>query len=205
MSGINLPYVVTNVDGKDQSMDLITREMVMHRRIRFTGEVNDASADVVTAQLLYLKERSDEDIELWINSPGGSVTAGQAIRDVMDEVKKTCDICTVASGLSGSMAAVLLACGTKGKRFAAPSAEIMIHQPLGGAQGQATDIILIADHIQHTKMKLAAILAEACDKPVKTLMRDMERDNWKSAKEAMKYGLVDHIGFPDKNEEVMYE
>lgn len=205
MSEFIPPSVVSNVDGKDQSMNLITHDLLTNRVIYFIGEVNDMSALNAITQLRLLATRSDDDIVFYINSPGGAVTAGLAIRDVMEEVKKQCDISTVCIGLGASMGAVLLAAGTKGKRYATPNAEIMIHQPLGGAQGQATDISLVADHIQHTKKKLAAMLANDCDKPVKTLTHDMERDKWMSAEDAMKYGLVDHVGFPEQNKEVSYE
>lgn len=205
MNEIIFPSVVTNVDGKDQSMNLITHELLSNRVIYLTGEINDMTALNVITQLRLLAGRSDDDIVLFINSPGGSVTAGLAICDTMNTVMQKCDICTVCLGLGASMGAILLAGGTRGKRYAAPNAAILIHQPLGGVQGQATDISLMADHIQLTKKKLASILADACGKPAKILLRDMERDNWKSAEEAKKYGLIDHIGFPDRTQEIDYE
>lgn len=196
MSELILPSVISNVDGLDQSLNLVSHDFLTNRSIYLIGPVTDFSALNMITQLRYLASRSDDDIRFYINSPGGSVTAGMAILDVM-KYGVSCDISTVCIGLAASMGAALLAAGTKGKRYASPNSEVMIHQPLGGVQGQATDISLVADHIQHTKKKLATLLAEACDKPVKSLMRDIERDNWKTAADAMKYGLIDHVGFPD--------
>ena len=203
MSEILFPSVIANVDGHDQSMNLVSHDFMVNRTIYLNGEVNDVSALNIITQLRYLDAKSDEDIQFFINSPGGSVTAGMAIYDVMKSLH--CDVSTITIGVAASMGAFLLSAGTNGKRFAAPEAEIMIHQPLGGAQGQATDISLVAEHIQSVKKKLTSIMAKACDKPVKTLMRDMERDNWKTAAEAKKYGLVDHVGFPGQIKEEDYE
>lgn len=199
MGEILFPSVLVNVDGYNQSMNLISHDFKVNRTIYLIGEINDFSALNVITQLLYLESKSDDEIKFFINSPGGSVTSGMAIYDVMKSLH--CDISTVAIGVAASMGAFLLAAGTKGKRFAAPEAEIMIHQPLGGAQGQATDIFLVAEHIQRIKKRLTVIMADACGKTVKTLMRDMERDNWKTAEEAKRYGLVDFVGFPSQNEE----
>ena len=150
------------------------------------------SASLIVAQMLFLEsEDPGKDIQLYINSPGGSVTAGMAIYDTMKYIK--CDVATTCIGMAASMGAFLLAGGTKGKRFALPNAEVMIHQPLGGAQGQATEIQIAAEHILKTKKKLNSILAENCGKPLDVVMADTERDNWMSAEEAKAYGLIDHV------------
>lgn len=196
MSEVLFPCVVTNVEGHDQSTNLISYDFMKNRTIYINGEINDWVALSVISQLKYLDRKGDDDITIVINSPGGTVSAGMAIYDAM-KYGVNCDVCTVATGVAASMGAFLLAAGTKGKRYATPSAEIMIHQPLGGVQGQATDISLVADHIQHIKKKLAEILAEACSKSVKKLLNDMERDNWKTSFQAKEYGLIDYIGYPD--------
>lgn len=159
----------------------------------FLGEeVNETSASIIVAQLLFLEaEDPDKDIHLYINSPGGSVTAGMAIYDTMKYIK--CDVSTVCIGMAASMGAFLLAGGAKGKRFALPNAEIMIHQPLGGTQGQATEIEIAAKHILRTKEKLNRMLAENTGKDYETICADTERDNWKSAEEACEYGLIDKV------------
>ena len=160
--------------------------------IMLSDEVNDATASLVAAQLLYLEGQDpDKDIHLYINSPGGSVTAGMAIYDTMKYIK--CDVSTVCIGMAASMGAFLLAGGAKGKRFALPNAEIMIHQPLGGTQGQATEIEIAAKHILRTKEKLNRMLAENTGKDYETICADTERDNWKSAEEACEYGLIDKV------------
>jgi ATP-dependent Clp protease protease subunit len=157
-----------------------------------SDEVNDATASLVVAQLLYLEgQDSDKDISLYINSPGGSVSAGLAIYDTMQYIK--CDVSTICMGMAASMGAFLLSSGAKGKRFALPNSEIMIHQPLGGAKGQATDIKIAAEHILRTRDKLNKILAENTGKPVEQIAIDTERDNWLSAQEAMDYGIVDKV------------
>ena len=157
-----------------------------------SDEVNDATASLVIAQLLYLEGQDpDKDISLYINSPGGSVSAGLAIYDTMQYIK--CDVSTICMGMAASMGAFLLAAGAKGKRFALPNSEIMIHQPLGGAQGQATDVIIHADHIKRTREKLNAILAERTGKPIEQIAIDTERDNFMSAQEAAEYGLIDKV------------
>ena len=165
----------------------------MKDRIIFLGEdVNDVTASLVVAQLLFLEsEDPGKDINLYINSPGGSVTAGMAIYDTMNYIK--CDVCTTCIGMAASMGAFLLSGGTKGKRFALPNAEIMIHQPSVGAQGQATDINIVAEHITKTKRKLNEILAANTGKPIEVIEQDTERDNYMSAQEAMEYGLIDRV------------
>ncbi|MBQ3899675.1 MAG: ATP-dependent Clp endopeptidase proteolytic subunit ClpP [Lachnospiraceae bacterium] len=175
----------------ERSYDIYSR--LLKDRIIFLGEeVNDASASIVVAQLLFLEaEDPEKDIHLYINSPGGSVTAGMAIYDTMQYIK--CDVSTVCIGMAASMGAFLLSGGAKGKRYALPNAEIMIHQPLGGAQGQATEIEIAAKHILRTKEKLNKILAENTGKPYETVCQDTERDNWLTADEACEYGLVDKV------------
>ena len=186
-----IPYVIEQTGRGERSYDIFSR--LLNDRIIFLGEeVTDVSANLVVAQLLFLEsEDPNKDIQLYINSPGGSVTAGMAIYDTMNYVK--CDVSTICMGMAASMGAFLLAGGTKGKRFALPNAEVMIHQPLGGAQGQATEIQIAAEHILKTKKKLNSILAENCGKPLDVVMADTERDNWMSAEEAKAYGLIDHV------------
>ena len=157
-----------------------------------TDEVNDTTASLVVAQLLYLEGQDmEKDISLYINSPGGSVTAGMAIFDTMNYIK--CDVSTICMGMAASMGAFLLAAGAKGKRFALPNSDIMIHQPSGGAQGQATDIMIHADHIIATKKKLNQILSERTGQPLEVIARDTERDNFMTAQQAMEYGLIDKV------------
>ncbi len=186
-----VPYVIEQTSRGERSYDIYSR--LLKERIIFLGEeVNDTTASLVVAQLLFLEaEDPEKDIHLYINSPGGSVTAGMAIYDTMQFVK--CDVSTNCIGMAASMGAFLLAGGAKGKRFALPNAEIMIHQPLGGAQGQATEIEIAAKHILQTKQKLNRILAENCGKDIDVVSADTERDNWKTAEEAKEYGLIDHI------------
>lgn len=186
-----VPYVIEQTSRGERSYDIYSR--LLKERIIFLGEeVNETTASLVVAQLLFLEaEDPEKDIHLYINSPGGSVTAGMAIYDTMQFVK--CDVSTNCIGMAASMGAFLLAGGAKGKRFALPNAEIMIHQPLGGAQGQATEIEIAAKHILQTKQKLNRILAENCGKDVDVVAADTERDNWKTAEEALEYGLIDHI------------
>lgn len=203
MNEVLFPGIVTNINGHDQSTNLISYDFEKNRIIYISGEINDFTAVSVVSQLRYLDSKSDDDIIVFINSPGGSVTSGMAIYDCIRNVH--CDVVTVATGMAASMGAFLLAAGTKGKRYATPSAEIMIHQPLGGVRGQATDISLVANHIQYLKKKLAGILAEECGKTLKKLMHDTERDNWMSSKVAKEYGLIDHVGYPNANMEVPYE
>ena len=186
-----VPMVVEQSNRGERSYDIYSR--LLKDRIIFLGEeVNDVTASLVVAQLLFLAaEDSDKDINLYINSPGGSVTAGMAIYDTMKYIK--CDVSTVCIGMAASMGAFLLAGGAKGKRFALPNAEIMIHQPLGGTQGQATEIEIAAKHILRTKEKLNRMLAENTGKDYETICADTERDNWKSAEEACEYGLIDKV------------
>lgn len=186
-----VPMVIEQTNRGERSYDIYSR--LLKDRIIFLGEeVNDVSANLVIAQMLFLEgEDPDKDIRLYINSPGGSVTAGMGIYDTMQYVK--CDVSTVCVGLAASMGAFLLAAGAKGKRFALPNSEVMIHQPSGGAQGQATDIKIHADWILKTKKKLNEILAERTGQPLDIIERDTERDNFMSAQEAMAYGLVDKI------------
>lgn len=186
-----IPYVIEQTSKGERSYDIYSR--LLKERIIFLGEeVNETTASLTVAQLLFLEaEDPEKDIQLYINSPGGSVTAGMAIYDTMRYIK--CDVSTICIGMAASMGAFLLAGGTKGKRLALPNAEIMIHQPLGGAQGQATEIEIAAKHILRTKQKLNSILAENCGQPYDVIAADTERDNWKSAEEAMQYGLIDKV------------
>lgn len=186
-----VPYVIEQTSRGERSYDIYSR--LLKERIIFLGEeVNDVSASVVVAQLLFLEaDDPDKDIQLYINSPGGSVTAGLAIYDTMQYIK--CDVSTICMGMAASMGAFLLAGGAKGKRMALPNAEIMIHQPSGGAQGQATDIKIVADHILKTKKKLNEILAANTGQPLEVIAADTERDNYMSAEEAVAYGLIDSI------------
>ncbi|MBQ7832246.1 MAG: ATP-dependent Clp endopeptidase proteolytic subunit ClpP [Lachnospiraceae bacterium] len=186
-----VPYVVEQTSRGERSYDIYSR--LLKDRIIFLGEeVNEVTAGLVVAQLLFLEaEDPDKDIQLYINSPGGSVTAGMAIYDTMQYIK--CDVATICVGMAASMGAFLLAGGTKGKRMALPNAEIMIHQPLGGAQGQATEIEIAAKHILHTKEKLNKILAANTGQPYDVIAADTERDNWKTADEAKEYGLIDCV------------
>ena len=186
-----VPYVIEQTSRGERSYDIYSR--LLKERIIFLGEeVNEVTASLTVAQLLFLEaEDPEKDIQLYINSPGGSVTAGMAIYDKMRYIK--CDVSTICIGMAASMGAFLLAGGTKGKRLALPNAEIMIHQPLGGAQGQATEIEIAAKHILRTKQKLNTILAENCGQPYDVIAADTERDNWKSAEEAMQYGLIDKV------------
>ena len=186
-----IPYVIEQTSKGERSYDIYSR--LLKERIIFLGEeVNDASASVIVAQLLFLEsEDPEKDISLYINSPGGVITAGMAIYDTMQYIK--CDVSTVCIGMAASMGAFLLAGGTKGKRMALPNAEIMIHQPAGGAQGQATEIEITAKHILATKEKMARIMAQNTGQDYEVIMADTERDNWKSAEEALAYGLIDRI------------
>lgn len=186
-----VPVVLEQTNHGERSYDIYSR--LLKERIIFLGEeVNDVTASLVVAQLLFLEgEDPEKDIHLYINSPGGSVTAGMAIYDTMQFVK--CDVSTMCIGMAASMGAFLLAGGAKGKRSALPNAEIMIHQPLGGAQGQATEIEIAAKHILRTKEKLNRILAENTGRDYELIAADTERDNWKSAEEAVEYGLIDYV------------
>ena len=186
-----VPYVIEQTSRGERSYDIYSR--LLKERIIFLGEeVNDVTASLVVAQLLFLEaDDPEKDIQLYINSPGGSVTAGFAIYDTMQYIK--CDVSTICIGMAASMGAFLLSGGTKGKRMALPNAEIMIHQPLGGAQGQATEIEIAAKHILKTKEKLNKILAENCNQPLDVIAKDTDRDNWMTAEEAKEYGLIDLV------------
>ena len=186
-----VPYVVEQTNRGERSYDIYSR-LLNDRIVMLTDEVNDASASVVVAQLLYLEGQDPtKDISLYINSPGGSVTAGMSIFDTMQYIK--CDVSTICMGIAASMGAFLLAAGTKGKRLSLHNSEIMIHQPLGGAKGQATEIEIAAKHILQTKKKLNTILAERTGQPYDRVVADTERDNWMTAQEAMEYGLIDKV------------
>ena len=186
-----VPYVIEQTSRGERSYDIYSR--LLKERIIFLGEeVNEVTASLVVAQLLFLEaEDPEKDIQLYINSPGGSVTAGFAIYDTMQYIK--CDVSTICIGMAASMGAFLLSGGAKGKRMALPNAEIMIHQPLGGAQGQATEIEIAAKHILKTKEKLNKILAENCNQPLDVIAKDTDRDNWMTAEEAKAYGLIDLV------------
>ena len=186
-----VPYVVEQTNRGERSYDIFSR-LLNDRIIVLSDEVNDTTASIVVAQLLFLEGQDpDKDISLYINSPGGSVTAGMAIYDTMQYIK--CDVSTICMGMAASMGAFLLSSGAKGKRFALPNSEIMIHQPLGGARGQATEIKIVADHIIKTREKLNRILAENTGRSIEEIARDTERDNYLTAQEAMEYGLVDKV------------
>lgn len=186
-----IPYVIEQTPQGERSYDIYSR--LLKDRIIFLGdEVNDATASIVVAQLLFLEsEDPSKDIYLYINSPGGSVTAGMAIYDTMQYIK--CDVATICVGMAASMGAFLLAGGAKGKRQALPNAEIMIHQPSGGTQGQASEILIAAEHILKIKKKLNQYLAENTGQPLETIEKDTDRDNWMSAEEAVRYGLIDSV------------
>ena len=186
-----IPYVIEQTSRGERSYDIYSR--LLKERIIFLGEeVTDVSANVIIAQLLFLEgEDPDKDIHLYINSPGGSVSAGLAIYDTMQYIK--CDVSTICVGMAASMGAFLLSGGAKGKRYALPNAEIMIHQPLGGAKGQATDIKIAADHILKTRERLNKILAQNTGQTLERVEADTERDNFMSAQEAKEYGLVDEV------------
>ena len=186
-----VPYVIEQTSRGERSYDIYSR--LLKDRIIFLGEeVNDTTASLIVAQMLFLEaEDPEKDIQLYINSPGGSVTAGLAIYDTMQYIK--CDVATICIGMAASMGAFLLAGGAKGKRSALPNAEIMIHQPLGGTKGQATEIEIAAKHILQTKERLNRILAENTGQSYEVICADTERDNWKSAQEAMEYGLIDKV------------
>ena len=186
-----IPMVVEQTDRGERSYDIYSK-LLEERIIFITGEINDALATTVVAQLLYLEAKdSTKDIDVYINSPGGSVTAGLAIYDTMNFIK--CGVSTICIGMAASMAAFLLSSGEKGKRFALPSSEIMIHQPLGGAQGQASDIKIQAEHILSIKKRLNEILAKNTGKPVERIEIDTDRDNYLTAEDALSYGLIDKI------------
>ena len=186
-----VPTVVEQTSRGERAYDIYSR-LLKERRIFLADDVNDTTASLVIAQLLFLEsEDTTKDISLYINSPGGSVSAGFGIYDTMNYIK--CDVSTICVGMAASMGAFLLSGGTKGKRIALPNSEIMIHQPLGGAQGQATDMKIHTDHIIRTREKLNRILAANTGKPLEVIERDTERDNFLTAEQALEYGLIDHI------------
>ena len=186
-----VPYVVEQTNRGERSYDIFSR-LLNDRIVMLNQDVNSASAGVIVAQLLYLEGQDPEkDIALYINSPGGVITDGMAIYDTMQYIK--CDVSTICIGMAASMGSFLLAAGTKGKRFALPNSEIMIHQPSGGAQGQATDISIHANHILHVKKKLNTILSERTGQPLEVIERDTERDNFMTAQQALEYGLIDKV------------
>jgi ATP-dependent Clp protease protease subunit len=186
-----VPYVVEQTSRGERSYDIFSR-LLNDRIIMLNDEVNDTTASLVVAQLLYLEGQDpDKDISLYINSPGGVITAGMAIYDTMQYIK--CDVSTICMGMAASMGAFLLAAGAKGKRYALPNAEIMIHQPSGGAQGQATDIQIQAERILQKKKSLNTILAERTGQPYEVICKDTERDNFMTAQQAMEYGLIDKV------------
>jgi len=186
-----VPMVIEQTSRGERSFDIFSR--LLNDRIIILGEeVNEVTAGLVVAQMLYLEGQDPEkDIQLYINSPGGSVSAGFAIFDTMQFIK--CDISTICIGMAASMGAFLLAAGTKGKRFALPNSEILIHQPMGGAQGQASDIKIHAEHILRTRENLNRILAERTGKPIEVIAKDTERDNFMTAEQAVEYGLIDKV------------
>ena len=186
-----VPYVIEQTSRGERSYDIYSR-LLKERIIFLHSEVNDASASVIVAQLLFLEaEDPEKDIQLYINSPGGSISAGMAIYDTMNYIK--CDVSTMCIGMAASMGAFLLAGGAKGKRFALPNAEIMIHQPSGGAQGQATEIEINAKHILQIRERMNRLMAENTGQTYETIAADTERDNWKTAEEAKAYGLIDEV------------
>ena len=186
-----VPYVIEQTARGERSYDIYSR-LLNDRIIFLADEVNDVTASLVVAQLLFLEAQDpDKDIFLYINSPGGSISSGMAIYDTMNYIK--CDVCTICIGMAASMGAFLLSSGTKGKRFALPNAEVMIHQPLGGTQGQASDIKIHADHIIKIREKLNRILSEQTGQPLEVIERDTDRDNYMSADQAAQYGLIDKV------------
>lgn len=186
-----VPYVVEQTSRGERSYDIFSR-LLSERIVMLTGEVNDASASLVVAQLLYLESQDPtKDISLYINSPGGSVTAGMSIYDTMQYIK--CDVSTICMGMAASMGAFLLSSGAKGKRYALPNSDIMIHQPLGGFQGQASDIMIHANYIDRIKARLNKILSDNTGQPLEIIEKDTDRDNFMSAQEACDYGLIDKV------------
>ncbi|MBR2406798.1 MAG: ATP-dependent Clp endopeptidase proteolytic subunit ClpP [Clostridia bacterium] len=186
-----IPYVVEQTSRGERSYDIFSR-LLNDRIILLSDQVNDTTASLVVAQLLFLEGQDpDKDIHLYINSPGGSISAGMAIYDTMQFIK--CDVSTICVGLAASMGAFLLAAGAPGKRLALPNSEIMIHQPLGGAQGQASDIKIQAEHILFIRNRMNTLLAQMTGQPLETVERDTDRDNWMTAEDAVKYGIIDKI------------
>lgn len=195
------PYIMTNTNGTEHNSDLRSELFCKKRVIFIDNEINSDLATTIVSQMMFLNEQSSDDIYLIIDSPGGAVSAGYRIYDYIKYACR-CDVVTVANGMAASMGAFLLAAGTKGKRYATQNSEIMIHQPLSGAQGQATEMMIAVNRILKIKQKLTKILAEACGKDFDTASEDMERDYWMSSEEAKEYGIVDCIGFPEELKEV---
>jgi ATP-dependent Clp protease protease subunit len=186
-----VPYVIEQTSRGERSYDIFSR-LLNDRIIMLSDEVNDVTASLVVAQMLYLEGQDpDKDIDLYINSPGGSISAGMAIFDTMNFIK--CDVSTICIGMAASMGSFLLAAGTKGKRLVLPNSEIMIHQPLGGTQGQASDIKIQADHILFIRNRMNRLLSEMTGQPLEVIEKDTDRDNWMTAEDAVKYGLVDKV------------
>ena len=185
-----IPTIIEKTNNSERAYDIYSR-LLKDRIIILTGEINDNNANIVVAQLLYLDSLNHDDISLYINSPGGSITSGMAIYDTMNFIKS--EVSTICIGMAASMGAFLLSSGKKGKRYCLPNSEVMIHQPLGGASGQATEIKIAAEHILKIKDKLNTILASNTNKDIKTIENDTERDNYLSAQEALKYGIIDKI------------
>ncbi len=186
-----VPYVVEQTSRGERSYDIFSR-LLNDRIIMLSDEVNDATASLVVAQLLYLEGQDpDKDIHLYINSPGGSISAGMAIYDTMQFIK--CDVSTICIGMAASMGSFLLAAGAKGKRLALPNSEIMIHQPLGGAKGQASDIKIQAEHILFIRNRMNTLLSQMTGQPLEVIEKDTDRDNWMTAEDAVKYGLIDKV------------
>lgn len=185
-----IPTIIEKTNNSERAYDIYSR-LLKDRVIVLTGEIDDSSANIVVAQLLYLDSINHDDISLYINSPGGSITSGMAIYDTMNFIKS--EVSTICIGIAASMGAFLLSSGKKGKRYCLPNSEVMIHQPLGGASGQATEIKIAAEHILKIKDKLNKILASNTNKDIKTIELDTERDNYLSAQEALEYGLIDQI------------
>ena len=186
-----IPYVIDQTSNGERSYDIYSR-LLDDRIIFITGEIDDNVANTVVAQLIYLEgKNADKDISLYINSPGGSISAGMAIYDTMQYIK--CDVSTICVGLAASMGAFLLSAGAKGKRMCLPNSEVMIHQPLSGVQGQVTDIQITATHVTKIKKRMNEMLAKNCNQPLEKIEQDVERDNWMNAQEAKEYGLVDKV------------
>ena len=195
------PYIMTNTNGTEHNSDLRSELFCKKRVIFIDNEINSDLATTIVSQMMFLNEQSSDDIYLIIDSPGGAVSAGYRIYDYIKYACR-CDVVTVANGMAASMGAFLLAAGTKGKRYATQNSEIMIHQPLSGTQGQATEMIIAVNRILKIKKKLTKTLAEACGKYFVTVSEDMERDYWMNTKEAKEYGIIDCVGFPEELKEV---
>ena len=195
------PYIMTNTNGTEHNSDLRSELFCKKRVIFIDNEINSDLATTIVSQMMFLNEQSSDDTYLIIDSPGGAVSAGYRIYDYIKYACR-CDVVTVANGMAASMGAFLLAAGTKGKRYATQNSEIMIHQPLSGTQGQATEMIIAVNRILKIKKKLTKTLAEACGKDFDTVSEDMERDYWMNTKEAKEYGIIDCVGFPEELKEV---